>query len=199
MRHAVDDPADPRLADFKAEDPRQRRREVEQATRDAGYLVVEGAFAVRRLIGSGRPVRAVLVDATQHTALADVLDGLDAPVYLGSRQLIEATLGYAFHRGAIASAARDDGLEPAALLAGATRLAMLEGIGDLENLGSIFRNAAAFGVEGVLPGLLRPFAGGLKLLQLGRAAFAAMIADVLLVTEGTFAADRETGRFDLYV
>ena len=86
MAHPVDDPADPRLADFKAEDPRQRRREVEQATRDAGYLVVEGAFAVRRLIGSGRPVRAVLVDATQHAALADVLDGLDAPVYLGSRR-----------------------------------------------------------------------------------------------------------------
>jgi tRNA G18 (ribose-2'-O)-methylase SpoU len=92
----------------------------------------------------------VLVDAPQHAALADVLDGLDAPVYLGTRALIEATVGYAFHRGAIASAARDDGVEPAALFARASRIAALEGVGDIENLGSIFRNAAAFGIEGVL-------------------------------------------------
>jgi tRNA G18 (ribose-2'-O)-methylase SpoU len=150
MARPIDDPADPRLADFKADDPHVRRRETEQAARDGGYLVVEGAFAVRRLIGSGRPMRAVLVDATQHAALADVLAGLDAPVYLGSRELIEATVGYAFHRGAIASAGRDDGIEPAALFAGARRIAVLEGVGDIENLGSIFRNAAAFGLDGVL-------------------------------------------------
>ena len=105
---------------------------------------------MRRLIGSGRRVRAVLVDATQHAALEDALEGLDAPVYLGTRELIEATVGYAFHRGAIASADRDDGVDPADLLAAATRIAVLEGVGDIENLGSIFRNAAAFGLDGVL-------------------------------------------------
>jgi tRNA G18 (ribose-2'-O)-methylase SpoU len=146
----IDDPADPRLADFAGDDPRLRRRELEQAARDAGYLIVEGAYAVRRLIGSGRRVRAVLVDATQHAALRDVLDDLDAAVYLGTRELIEATVGYAFHRGAIASADRDDGVDAAALLATATRIAVLEGVGDIENLGSIFRNAAAFGLDGVL-------------------------------------------------
>ena len=55
--------------------------------------------AVRRLIASRRPLRAVLVDEVQHAALADDLTGVDVPVYLGSRPLIEATLGYAFHRG----------------------------------------------------------------------------------------------------
>jgi tRNA G18 (ribose-2'-O)-methylase SpoU len=150
MARPIDDPADARLADFAGDDPRLRRRELEQAARDAGYLIVEGGYAVRRLIGSGRRVRAVLVDATQRAALADVLDGLDAPVYLGTRQLIEATVGYAFHRGAIASADRDDGVEPAALFAAASRIAVLEGVGDIENLGSIFRNAAAFGLDGVL-------------------------------------------------
>jgi tRNA G18 (ribose-2'-O)-methylase SpoU len=148
----IDDPADPRLADFAGDDPRLRRRELEQAARDAGYLIVEGAYAVRRLIGSGRRVRAVLVDATQHAALRDVLDDLDAPVYLGTRELIEATVGYAFHRGAIASADRDDGVDAAALLATATRIAVLEGVGDIENLGSIFRNAAGLGVDAVVFG-----------------------------------------------
>jgi len=150
MALPIDDAADPRLADFAGDDPRLRRRELEQAARAAGYLIVEGAYAVRRLIGSGRRVRAVLVDAPQYAALRDVLDDLDAPVYLGTRELIEATVGYAFHRGAIASADRDDGIDAATLLSAATRIAVLEGVGDIENLGSIFRNAAAFGLDGVL-------------------------------------------------
>ena len=76
MALPVDDPADPRLADFAAVDPRPgagARSSRRRAT--AGYLVVEGAFAVRRLIGPAARVRAVLVDATQHAALADVLGG----------------------------------------------------------------------------------------------------------------------------
>ena len=160
MSIPVDDPADPRLADFAAVDPARRRREVERAARAAGFLVAEGTFAVRRLIASGRPLRAVLVDDVQERALADVLGDVDAPVYLGTRSLIEATLGYAFHRGAIASADRDDGVPVDELLAGARTLAVLEAISDLENLGSIFRNAAAFGVDGVLldPRCADPFA-----------------------------------------
>jgi len=156
----VDDPDDPRLADFAATDPVHRRREIERAARAAGFLVAEGALAVRRLIASGRPLRAVLVDAAQRVALADALAPIEAPVYLGTRRLIEATLGYPFHRGAIASADRDDGISPAALVTGARTLAVLEAISDLENLGAIFRNAAAFGVDGVLldPRCADPFA-----------------------------------------
>jgi tRNA G18 (ribose-2'-O)-methylase SpoU len=156
----VDDPADPRLADFAAVDPVRRRREIERDARAAGFLVAEGTLAVRRLIASGRPLRAVLVDEVQGRALADVLDEVDAPVYLGSRRLIEATIGYAFHRGAIASADRDEGTTVGDLLDRARTLAVLEAISDLENLGSIFRNAAAFGVDGVLldPRCADPFA-----------------------------------------
>src|SRR5262249_41083109 len=132
----VDDPADPRLADFAAVDPVRRRRESERAARAAGFLVAEGTLAVRRLIASPRRLRAVLVDEVQARALADVLGDVDAPVYLGSRPLIEATIGYAFHRGAIASADRDDGVTVEELLDGARTLAVLEAISDLENLGS---------------------------------------------------------------
>jgi tRNA G18 (ribose-2'-O)-methylase SpoU len=156
----VDDPADPRLADFAAVDPVRRRREIEREARAAGFLVAEGTLAVRRLIASGRPLRAVLVDEVQHRALERDLVDVDVPVYLGSRRLIEATIGFAFHRGAIASADRDDGVAVDALLAGARTLAVLEAISDLENLGGIFRNAAAFGVDGVLldPRCADPFA-----------------------------------------
>ena len=50
----------------------------------------------------------------------------------------------------LAAADRPDPLDPAALVRGARRLAVLEGLNDFENLGALFRNAAAFGVDGVL-------------------------------------------------
>ena len=59
-------------------------------------------------------------------------------------------MGYAFHRGAVASVERPVQPDLAQLLAGARRVAVCEGITDHENLGSIFRNAAAFGLDAVL-------------------------------------------------
>ena len=92
---------------------------------------------------------------------ADVLEDLDAPVYLGTRALIEATLGYAFHRGAIASADRDDGVDRSTRCSAArARMAVLEGDLRPREPRLIFRNAAAFGVDGVLldPRCADPFA-----------------------------------------
>ena len=146
----IDDPADPRLADFAADDPRRRRAEIERAAAAAGYVVLEGPLLVRRLAASGRRVRAVVVTPAQAAALGDVLAAIDAPVYVAPQPVVEALVGFRFHRGALASADRFAPLDPAAVTRGTRRLAVLEGIADLENLGAIFRNAAAFGLDGVL-------------------------------------------------
>ncbi len=126
-----------------------------------GSWSAEGSLAVRRLIASGRPLRAVLVDETQHAALADVLDG-DRGARLP--RLAGADRGH--HRLRRSTAARSP--PPTAttasrrptLVEGARTLAVLEAISDLENLGAIFRNAAAFGIDGVLldPRCADPFA-----------------------------------------
>src|SRR5262249_26963178 len=55
-----------------------------------------------------------------------------------------------FHRGVLASADRPPPADPAALVAGARLVAVTEGLGDHENVGGLFRNAAAFGVDAVL-------------------------------------------------
>jgi tRNA G18 (ribose-2'-O)-methylase SpoU len=146
----IDDPGDPRLADFAADDPRRRRAEIERAAADAGYVVLEGPVLVRRLAASGRRARAVVVTPAQEAALRDVLGAIDAPVYVAPQPVLEALVGFRFHRGALASAERFSPLGVAALARGARRLAVLEGIADLENLGAIFRNAAAFALDGVL-------------------------------------------------
>ncbi|HXR23194.1 MAG TPA: RNA methyltransferase, partial [Acidimicrobiales bacterium] len=66
--------------------------------------------------------------------------------------VMAATTGYNVHRGLLGLASRLPGLSPAGLLAQlASRVVMVvEGVNDQENLGAIFRNAAAFGAGAVL-------------------------------------------------
>ena len=96
-------------------------------------------------------LRAVLVTERGRRALEADLAGVEAPVYLAPQALVEAVCGFQFHRGALAAADRGDPLDPTALLGPPTPLLLgIEGVNDSENLGSLFRNAAAFGVGGVV-------------------------------------------------
>jgi tRNA G18 (ribose-2'-O)-methylase SpoU len=141
------DPADARLTDYvDLADPDLRRR-VESERR---FFIAESPLVVRRLIASGRRVRSVLVTPAQQDALSDVLDGLDAPVYVAADAVLRRVVGFNLHRGAVASAERWDLPPVAAVLAGAKRVAVLQRVSDHENLGVLFRSAAALGVDGVL-------------------------------------------------
>jgi tRNA G18 (ribose-2'-O)-methylase SpoU len=138
---------DPRIADYVAlSDPEVRVRLEEREQ----FFVAEGPLVVRTLLGTSHRVRSVLVTPQQYDALADVLPALDAPVYVVAPAVMRETVGFDLHRGAVAAADRfalpslDD------VLAGASRVAVLERVNDHENLGGIFRNAAAFGVDAVV-------------------------------------------------
>jgi len=144
---AVDDPDDPRLADYvDLADPDLRRR-VEAA---AGFFVAESPLVVRRLLGSGRRVRSVLVTPEQHAALHDVLATAAAPVYVAPPEVLRRVVGFELHRGAVASADRWTLPRPADVFGAARRLAVCERINDHENLGVVFRSAAALGIDAVL-------------------------------------------------
>lgn len=135
----VDDPDDPRLSDFIGLTDAQLRRSA---------FIVEGELAIRQLLRSAYPVRAVLLTEALFTRLAPALG--DHPVYVASRAVMRAVTGFDIHRGAVASAARLPDPDPASLLAAARQVAVLEGLNDHENLGVLFRNAAAFGIDAVL-------------------------------------------------
>ncbi len=156
----VDDPDDPRLDLYRdLNDPAGRvRLDGEQS-----IFVVEGRLAVDRLLTSGYTVRSLLVDGHQLTAAGDLVAAYrarGAPVFVGSRALVAGTVGFALHRGVVAVAERPAPLDPDRLLAHATGtpvrvgapqlLVVLEGLNDHENIGALFRNAAAFAVAGVL-------------------------------------------------
>ena len=143
----VDDPDDPRVADFFALNDPERRRAVE---RGGGFFVAEGALVIRHLLQSPYPVRAVLATVRGLAALDDVAAAIEAPVYLVSQPLMTSIAGFRFHRGALASAGRLPQPDLAEVVAGAGLVLMVEGVTDNENLGALFRNAAAFGVAGVV-------------------------------------------------
>lgn len=140
----IDDPSDARLADFRDltdADVRPDRR---------GIVIAEGVNVVARLVRSPYPVRAVVGVPERISALSAVLDPLTVPVYRVGKWTLSDAVGFRVTRGVLASA--DRVAEPAlpALLERAARLAVLEGLNDFENLGALFRNAAAFGVDAVL-------------------------------------------------
>lgn len=138
----IDGPSDPRIADFAGMRDRDGR--------DEGFFLAEGALVVRHLLASPFPLRAVLVTERGLRALEEDLAGIDAPVYVAPQDLMATICGFNFHRGAMASADRVPGPDLATVAAGTDRLLVIEGVNDNENLGSLFRNAAAFGVGGVV-------------------------------------------------
>ena len=144
----VTDPDDLRLDDYRRLQDHTMRRRLEEAGR---FFLVEGWEAVRRLLRSGWQVRSLLVTEDKVERLAD-LDGGDLyfPLYTASRKIVAAVAGFDLHRGVIASAARPEPRDWREVANNASRLAVLEGINDHENLGAIFRSAVALGVHGVL-------------------------------------------------
>lgn len=140
----IADPADPRLADFRDlmdADTRPDRR---------GIVIAEGVNVVERLARSSYRVRAVVGVQAKLTALAPELDRLDAPVYEVDKWTLSEVVGFRVTRGVLAAADRPEPVAVQSLLATGSRFAVLEQLNDFENLGSIFRNCAAFGVDGVL-------------------------------------------------
>jgi len=147
----IDDATDPRVADFVGlKDAELRRRREEPTGSGPGLFIAEGALVLRRLLRSSYRVRSVLLTPERYGPLAADLAGISAPVYLAGQEVMNAVAGFDIHRGVLASAGRRPLPEPAGLLARARRLAVLEDVNDHENLGVIFRNAAALGVEAVL-------------------------------------------------
>jgi tRNA G18 (ribose-2'-O)-methylase SpoU len=105
---------------------------------------------VAALARSGRTVRSVLVTPAQHGVIAETLTDLDAPVYVASPEVLRAVVGFDLHRGAVASGDRWPLPTVSSVLAGSRRVAVVQKLGDHENLGGVFRNAAAFGIDAVL-------------------------------------------------
>ncbi|SNR25563.1 TrmH family RNA methyltransferase [Actinomadura mexicana] len=168
----VSDPADPRLADYVRLRDVNLRKSLEA---EHGLFVAEGEKVIRRAVGAGHPVRSLLMARRWAGPLADLLDGVDAPAYLADDATMEAITGFQVHRGALASmerlplppvdtvlttarraAAREDVADRAGTGAPVRRtrpprrILVLEDLVDHANVGSIYRCAAALGIDAII-------------------------------------------------
>ena len=140
------DLGDPRLADYHHLREPSRRMQVE---RQRGIFTLEGRLSVEALLASAYEVRSLLV-AEEHVERIAGLLATDAPIFALPSAVMTEVTGVHFHRGVLAVAERPELPPVDQLVAGARRLLVLEAVNDHENIGSLFRNAAAFGVDAVV-------------------------------------------------
>jgi tRNA G18 (ribose-2'-O)-methylase SpoU len=141
----ITDPADERIADYRA------LTDVELRTRwepPHGLFIAEGELVLRRALRAGYRPRSFLVDAKRVDQLRDLLD--HGPAYAASQEVLEAVTGFHVHRGVLASFHRKPLPAAEDVLAGARRVAVLEGLNNHTNLGAVYRGAAALGIDAVL-------------------------------------------------
>jgi tRNA G18 (ribose-2'-O)-methylase SpoU len=145
----VADPADPRLDDFRDLNSVDRRPDLPSGK---GLVIAEGVLVVQRMLASRFTPRALLGTDRRLAELSADLDTVDAPYYRADADVMASVIGFHLNRGVLASASRPPELTVAQVLDGARTVAVLEGVNDHENLGSVFRNAAGLGVDAMVFG-----------------------------------------------
>lgn len=145
------DPHDPRLEPFRAV------RERDLIGRD-GQFVVETPRLIGRLLAPSSRFTAEAVFLSEAQArnkpeLVAAAQAAGAPVWTASLDLMSQVAGFPIHRGALAVAKVGDAPDPARLIGKAgprDRVLIVVGVSNHDNIGALFRNAAAFGVRAVL-------------------------------------------------
>jgi tRNA G18 (ribose-2'-O)-methylase SpoU len=143
----IDSAADPRLADYRALTDVELRRRTEPAE---GIFIAEGELVMRRAVHAGFPIRSALTSERWLPTVLAVTDDIDVPIFVGSEDLLREIAGFHVHRGALASMARLPLPSVDAVLAGASRVVVLEDVNSHTNIGAIFRCAAGLGMDAVL-------------------------------------------------
>ena len=145
----IDDPFDPRIEPYR--DIRERDLKGR-----GGRFVIEGEVVLRTALLSGRfAIESLLIAENRVEPLADFIGTVPAgiPIHVASRGVLDGIAGFPMHRGILAMGLRGEGLAVERLLGEAPQNALFVGLSAIanhDNMGGIFRNATAFGLDGVL-------------------------------------------------
>ncbi|CAN5434634.1 RNA methyltransferase [soil metagenome] len=147
---SITDPDDPRVAAYR--DIRER-----DLTGREGLFIAEGEVVVRTLASpaSRCGVRSLLLAEKRVAGLAEVIERLPeaTPVYSATQAVLDAVAGFQLHRGILALGEKPASVEAESLLAALSDDAVVvaaSDIGNHDNIGGLYRNAAAFGAGAVL-------------------------------------------------
>ncbi len=145
----IDDPEDPRLADFRRLNDQAARREMEGDE----YFLSEGWMSIDRLLDSGHAFRSVLLSPSRVKRFLPFMDRSELagiPVFVADGDVMRGIVGFDLPRAVLVSAERQPLVTVDHLAASATRLIVLEALNDNENVGAIARAARAFGIDGIV-------------------------------------------------
>jgi len=145
----IDDPDDPRLADYRELNDQAARTAIEGAE----FFMSEGWMSIERLIDSGHRFRSALLSPSRVRRFLPYLDRPElagVPVYVADGEVMDRVVGFHLPRGVLVSAARRPLVTVEELARTSQRLVVLEGLNDDENVGAIARAARAFDVDGLV-------------------------------------------------
>lgn len=145
----VTDPGEPAVTPFRA------IKERDLVGRE-GLFVAEGETVLRAFVRDApQRIVSLLIDPKRQDKLADVLAGLpdETLVYLADQAVLDAIAGFHLHRGVLAVGRKPEPVAARDLLVGLPRRAVvlvLCGLANHDNMGGVYRNAAAFGADAVI-------------------------------------------------
>lgn len=131
---------DPRLDGY-------RNLKDAQLRADGDAFIAESELVVRKLLASPLAVRSIVVTEPRWRALSTGPLRPEVPIYLVDQDVIDAVAGFHVHRGCLAIGERP---QNACVPNDARTVVVLEDLVDVDNLGAIVRNAAAFGADAVV-------------------------------------------------
>ncbi len=143
----IDDPGDPRVAQFRLNERGLASRADKRDDAGAGRFLAEGDLVVERAAAAGCSPVAALVDLDD---VPPVASALDCPVYGGGLAVRRLVSGLGSPQRVIALFRRPPRPSVAELVAGARRLVVVEAVDNPANVGAIVRNASAFGWDGLV-------------------------------------------------
>ena len=151
VTHVVD-LSHPLLTDYQALTDVALRTKSEP---EQGLYIAESLKILERALRAGHRPRSILTIPgwlpkleELATAIPGALD--EVSVFVCEGELMETLTGYRVHRGTLASMHRPLWPTLQDLLAGATRIVVLEDIVDHTNVGAIFRSVAGIGADAVI-------------------------------------------------
>ena len=153
----ITDFADPALDIYarKTENQLLNREHPEE-----GIFIAESPKVVERALDGGyEPVSVLVEDRHIEGEAREIIARVgDVPIYTASFELLKALTGFPLTRGVLCAMRRRELPALEEILAGATRVAVLENVMNPTNVGAIFRSAAALGMDAVLltPGSSNP-------------------------------------------
>jgi tRNA G18 (ribose-2'-O)-methylase SpoU len=143
----IEDPDDPRYRQFRLNERGLASRADKRDDAGAGMFLAEGDLVVERALAAGCAPVAALVDAER---VPDIAASLDCAIYAGGVEVRRVVSQLGVPLSIVALFERPRRPSVAELAATARRLVIVEAVDNPANIGSIIRNAAALGWDGLI-------------------------------------------------